>query len=113
MFQENRALVFNNHLEPVNAVFLRRDSHEQITQVVQRSVAARNFQARRRAALLDDVDDTQVRKMTDADLGDIIKRVLVLQARAQQGSDLGQESLTVFETLPVSNVEFGADHSEG
>src|SRR5215510_195462 len=110
MFHENRALVFNNHLEPVRAVFLQRDSHEQITQVIQRSVAARNFQARCRAAFLDDVDDTQVRKITDADLGDIIERVLVVQSRGKYGADICQKPLFILNTLQIGDIAKGNCH---
>src|SRR5262245_41541941 len=43
----------------------------------------------------------------------MVQSVLIPQARAQQRSHLDQESLTAFETLPVGDVEFGPNNSEG
>ena len=80
MLHENRAFVFNNHSEPVRTVFLQRDSHEQIANRGQRSVAAQDFQPCRSAAFLNDVNDAQVCEISDGQAGDIFECFVVVEA---------------------------------
>ena len=93
MLHENRASILNNHTEPVRRVLLQRYSHEQIAKRSQRGVAALDPQPRRLTSFVDDIDDAEVRKITDSHLRDIVQRVFVLEARAKQSSDLCQKAL--------------------
>src|SRR5215470_10181711 len=95
---ENRTFCFENHFEPQRTAFLQRDSHEQIAKGSQRSLAALDFQPSDFSGIPDHVDDAYISEITYSQFSYRIQCLLVLEARAQQSSDLRQESLINLET---------------
>src|SRR5215471_13047894 len=105
MRYDNRTFVLSNHLEQQRTVSLQRDPHEQIAKRTQRSLAALDFQPRHVSGSFGDIDDAYIREIAHSHLRYRLERALILQAGAQQSSELGQESLVNFVMLSIGDIE--------
>src|SRR5262245_7159410 len=71
-------------------------------------IAAGDSQAADRSAVIDQIDDTEIRKTTRRNLADACERLVIIEGICKSWPDLCKESLLVFDPLLLGDV---ADHS--